>query len=241
MRFVRGRWKQLASLPLWSLLGATCVAWGTSASRVQAQSWKSDATHVGTTARVLIVGARPEDEDNALIAWLSLGRHVETAYLSLTRGESGENVSGGELGAPLAVVRTAELLEERRRDRARQFFTRAYDFGFTEEDSVVDRAWPNDSLLRDVVSVVRAFRPHVVISLIDTTGVEDAAHRRAARLAWQAYTMAGDSARLAPAATGRLPVWSLSRLLTRISPGRSTLAPLVVLNVGEFDRATGRS
>ncbi|MBC7896817.1 MAG: hypothetical protein H7066_15475, partial [Cytophagaceae bacterium] len=84
-------------------------------------------------------------------------------------------------------------------------------------------------------------RPHVVISLIDTTGVEDAAHRRGARLAWQAYTMAGDSARLAPAATGRLPVWSPSRLLTRVSPGRSTLAPLVVLNVGEFDRATGRS
>ena len=82
-----------------------CIAWGATASRGGAQSWRTDAAYVGTTARVLIVGARPDDEDNALIAWLSLSRHVETAYLSLTRGESGENVSGEERGAPLAVVR----------------------------------------------------------------------------------------------------------------------------------------
>lgn len=223
----------------WQLLAfAMCIAWGATASRVDAQSWRTDAAHVGTTARVLIVGARPDDEDNALIAWLSLTRRVETAYLSLTRGESGENVSGEERGAPLAVVRTAELLEERARDRARQYFTRAYDFGFTEDDSIVDRAWPHDSLVRDVVSIVRAFRPHVIVSLFSAVDEEDAVHRRAALLAAQAYTIAGDSARLSPAATGRLPVWSPSRLLTRVSSGSGSV---LSINVGEFDRIAGRS
>ena len=73
----------------------------------RAQQWREKAAHIGTTARVLIVGTRPEDEDNALIAWLSLGRHVETAYLSVTRGEAGVNLIGSERDAPLAVVRTA--------------------------------------------------------------------------------------------------------------------------------------
>src|SRR3954463_6577565 len=77
-----------------------------------AQTWRDDAAHLGTTARVLIVGTRPEDEDNALITWLSRGRHIETAVLSLTRGESSPNIVGTERQSSLAVVRTAELLAE---------------------------------------------------------------------------------------------------------------------------------
>src|SRR4051812_40763334 len=90
-----------------------------------AQTWRETAGTLGSTARVLIIGAHPEDEDNALIAWLSLGRNIETAYLSLTRGESGANIAGGERQSALGVVRTAELLVERQRDGARQYFTRA--------------------------------------------------------------------------------------------------------------------
>jgi LmbE family N-acetylglucosaminyl deacetylase len=145
-----------------------------SPSRAAAQEWRETAAHLGTTARVLIIGTRPEEEDNALIAWLSLGRHVETAYLSLTRGESGSNVLGTERDAPLGVVRTAELLAERQHDGAHQYFTRAYDFGAASVDSVVEAAWPHDSLLEDVVAVVRAFRPHVVISLRGERGERDA-------------------------------------------------------------------
>src|ERR1044072_6104354 len=119
-----------------------------------AQSWRDNAATLGSTARVLISGAHPEDEDNALIAWLSLGRSVETAYLSLTRGESGPNIAGGERQSALGIVRTAELLVERQRDGARQYFTRAYDFGPARNDSVIDAAWPHDSLLTDVVAVM---------------------------------------------------------------------------------------
>src|SRR5215208_8131326 len=84
---------------------------------------------LGVSARVLVIAAHPDDEDTRLIAWLARGRHVETAYLSLTRGDGGQNLIGNELGAALGVIRTEELLAARRIDGARQFFTRAYDFG----------------------------------------------------------------------------------------------------------------
>lgn len=209
--------------------------------RAGAQEWRETAAHLGTTARVLIIGTRPEDEDNALIASLSLGRHVETAYLSLTRGESGVNVLGSERDAPLAAVRSAELLAERQRDGARQYFTRAYDFGATSADSIVDAAWPHDSLLKDVVSVVRAFRPHVVISLAAERGERDATRRFTARLAAEAFAAAADTVRLSPLATSRLPAWNISRLFTRVDGTTSSAAPLVTVDVGEFDRRVGRS
>jgi len=205
-----------------------------------AQAWRQAATGIGTTPRVLIIGAHPEDEDNAVIAWLSLGRHVETAYLSLTRGEAGQNVAGTEHGSSLGVVRTAELLAERERDGAHQYFTRAYDFGFTKLDSVVDTGWPRDSLLRDVVSVVRAFRPHVIIAQFADSSDANAAHRIVARLAREAFALAGDSVRLPSGATQLLPPWTPSRLLTRVDSSGGQPGS-VEIDVGEFDRTTGRT
>ena len=82
---------------------------------------------------MLVIGAHPDDEDTQLITWLARGRHVETAYLSLTRGDGGQNLIGNELGEALGVIRTEELLAARRIDGGRQFFTRAYDFGFSQE------------------------------------------------------------------------------------------------------------
>jgi LmbE family N-acetylglucosaminyl deacetylase len=205
-----------------------------------AQGWRETASKLGTSARVLIIGARPEDEDNALIAWLSLGRNVETAYLSITRGESANNVLGTERQSALAVVRTAELLAERQRDGAHQYFTRAYDFGPTRSDSIVDAAWPHDSLLTDVIAVVRAFRPHVIISTISDSTDRDATRRMAARLAREAYASSG----MSDAALGRRPSWdsrwSASRLYT-ILRNDVTGANIARIDVGEFDRALGKS
>ncbi len=204
-----------------------------------AQSWRASAEGIGTTARVLLVGTRPEDEDNPLIAWLSLGRHVETAYLSLTRGEAGVNVIGSERQSALAVVRTAELLAERERDGAHQYFARAYDFGSPRADSVVDAAWPHDSLLKDVVSIIRAFRPHVVVLVHADSADRDATRRLTVRLVREAFAAASDTVRFPAAQTSRLSAWAASRLYTLVDSVR--LGTAVAIDVGEFDRDAGRS
>jgi len=124
---------------------------------------------LGVNTRVLMIGAHPDDEDTQVIAWLSRGRHVETAYLSLTRGDGGQNVIGNELGEGLGVIRTEELLAARRIDGARQYFTRAYDYGFSKNAQEAFTQWPHDSLLLDVMTVVRAFKPHVIIAVFTGT------------------------------------------------------------------------
>lgn len=226
----------------------SCVAIAVVAGRATAQTsavpaappWRDEAAAVGTTARVLIIGAHPDDEDNALIAWLSLGRHVETAYLSLTRGENGVNLNARERETLLGMVRTAESLAERKRDGARQFFTRAYDFGHAKNDSAAYAVWPRDSLLRDVVTVMRAFRPHVVISLFaGDTADHDGQHEVAGQLARQGFMLAGDTARFPAQSSSSLGPWTIGALYQAVDSGSG---PSVVrINVGEFDRNRGRS
>src|SRR5690349_7435143 len=106
--------------------------------------------------RVLWIAAHPDDEDTNLIAWLARGRNVETAYMSLTRGGGGQNLIGNELGEALGVIRTEELLAARRIDGAIQYFGREYDFGFSKSAEETLRHWPRDSVLNDVMTVMRS-------------------------------------------------------------------------------------
>src|ERR1041385_1840233 len=99
---------------------------------------------LGTSARVLVIAAHPDDEDTRLIAMLAKGRHAETAYLSLTRGDGGQNLIGNELGEALGAIRTEELRAARRIDGAHQYFTRAYDFGFSKSADETYKHWPKD-------------------------------------------------------------------------------------------------
>ena len=222
---------------------ALSLALSPASSRAQAHASRTALPSLNAAPRLLFIGTRPEDEDNALIAWASLGRHIETAFLSVTRGEDTPNLAGLEHQAPLAVVRTAELLAERRRDGARQYFTRAYDFGATRLDSVAAREWPGDTLLREVVAVVRAFRPHAIVALAASDDPRDATRRLTARLAAAAFAESGDTVRWATPRTGRLPEWTVGRLYTlvRDSATSGSGARLITVNVGEFDRAAGRS
>src|SRR5205809_7403592 len=121
------------------------------------------------TMRVLWIAAHPDDEDTNLIAWLARGRNVETAYMSLSRGDGGQNLIGNELGEALGVIRTEELLAARRVDGAEQFFTRAFDFGFSKDTIDTYRHWPRDTILGDVIRVVRAFKPHVIVAVFSGT------------------------------------------------------------------------
>src|SRR4051812_1206048 len=164
---------------------------------------------LGVNTRVLMIGAHPDDEDTQLLTWLARGRHVETAYLSLTRGDGGQNLIGNELGEALGAIRTEELLAARRIDGAHQYFTRAYDFGFSKSAEETYKHWPKDSILRDVVSVVRDFRPHVIVAVFSGTPRDGHGHHQVSGLlAREAFDLAGDSVRMPPSATqGRLP-WS---------------------------------
>ncbi|HEX5829354.1 MAG TPA: PIG-L family deacetylase [Gemmatimonadaceae bacterium] len=193
---------------------------------------------LGTTTRVLMIGAHPDDEDTNLIAWLARGRHVETAYLSLTRGDGGQNLIGDELGEALGVIRTEELLAARRVDGGRQFFSRAYDFGFSKSAEETLRHWPKDTLLGDVVQVVRTFRPHVIVAVFSGTPRDGHGHHQVSGLlAREAYDVAGDSIRFPRARYGA--PWTPLKFYraARFNPDAGTAR----VDVGEYDPVLGRS
>lgn len=112
---------------------------------------------------VLYVAAHPDDENTRLLSWLATGRHIRTGYLSITRGDGGQNIIGGEQGAPLGLIRTHELLAARRMDGAEQYFARAIDFGYSKNPEETFRQWDSAVLTSDVVRVFQTFRPDVVI------------------------------------------------------------------------------
>jgi LmbE family N-acetylglucosaminyl deacetylase len=149
---------------------------------------------LGAVKRVLIIGAHPDDENTELLTWLSRGLGAQAAYLSLNRGEGGQNLIGQELGAELGIIRSEELLAARALDGARQFFTRAYDFGFSKSADETFRFWPRDSLLHDVLETIRRFRPQVVVSIFTGTPRDGhGQHQAAGILARQAFDVLRDS------------------------------------------------
>jgi LmbE family N-acetylglucosaminyl deacetylase len=195
---------------------------------------------LGVTTRVLMIGAHPDDEDTPLLAWLARGERVETAYLSLTRGDGGQNLIGRELGPALGMIRTQELLAARRLDGARQYFTRAYDFGFSRNAEETFSQWDRELLLRDVVSVVRAFRPHVIVAVFSGTPRDGHGHHQVSGiLAREAFDVAGDTVRLPSRATNGVGAWTPAKFYRaqRFRPDDATLR----MNVGEYDPVLGRS
>ena len=188
--------------------------------------------------RVLWIAAHPDDEDTNLIAWLARGRNVNTAYMSLTRGDGGQNLIGNELGEALGVIRTEELLAARRIDGAHQYFGREYDFGFSKTADETRTHWPQDSVLNDVMTVMRAFRPHIVITTFSGTPRDGHGHHQiSAIVARDAYNMASDTVRFPVAQFGK--PWTPLKLyrLARFSPQDRTLA----INVGEYNPYLGLS
>src|SRR5438045_4533639 len=193
----------------------------------------------GVTTRVLVIGAHPDDEDTQLTTWLARGRQVETAYLSLTRGDGGQNIIGNELGEALGAIRTEELLAARRIDGGHQYFTRAYDFGFSKSADETYKHWPKDSILRDVVSIVRDFRPHVIVAIFSGTPRDGHGHHQVSGLlAREAFDLAGDSVRMPASVThGRAPWTPLKFYRSSRFGGESTYR----FDVGEYSPLRGKS
>jgi LmbE family N-acetylglucosaminyl deacetylase len=162
---------------------------------------------LNTVGSVLYVAAHPDDENTRLLGWLANERKLRTGYLSLTRGDGGQNLIGKEQGEMLGLIRTQELLAARRRDGAEQFFSRAFDFGFSKNPEETFSIWDREQVLADVVWTIRRFKPDVIICRFPTTGEGGHGHHTAsAILAVEAFAAAADPKRF-PEQLAHTQVW----------------------------------
>ncbi len=162
---------------------------------------------------VLMIAAHPDDENTAALAYWARGRKLETAYLSCTRGEGGQNLLGSEQGDLLGVIRTQELLAARRIDGAHQFFTRAIDFGFTKTPEETFEKWGHEPTLGEVVWVIRTYQPDsIVLRFSGTPRDGHGQHQASAILGKEAFSAAADVARF-PEQLKYTKPWQAKRLL----------------------------
>jgi hypothetical protein len=165
------------------------------------QSWTSADMYLSlrklnVLGSVLYIAAHPDDENTRLIAYFAKDKMYRTGYLSLTRGDGGQNLIGDEQGIELGLIRTQELLAARRIDGGEQFFSRAYDFGYSKTPEETFTKWDREKILSDVVWVIRKFRPDVIITRFPTTGEGGHGHHTAsAILANEAFKAAADPGR----------------------------------------------
>jgi LmbE family N-acetylglucosaminyl deacetylase len=190
--------------------------------------------------RVLMIAAHPDDEDSSLLAALSRRWGAETAYLSLTRGDGGQNLIGPELGEGLGVVRTGELIAARELDGGSQFFTRAYDFGYTKSAEETLRFWEQDQVLADAVWIVRRFRPHVIVSQWSGTPSDGhGQHQAAGIVAHEVLRAAADPERFPEQLTDGVEPWRATKLYR--GAWRTRGDAVLEVHTGTFDPLLGRS
>ncbi|HYL34673.1 MAG TPA: PIG-L family deacetylase [Bryobacteraceae bacterium] len=203
---------------------------------------------LNVVASVLMIAAHPDDENTALLAYLARGRKVRTGYLSLTRGEGGQNLIGPEQGDALGLIRTQELLAARRIDGAEQFFTRAIDFGFTKTPQEAFEKWGREKILSDVVWIVRRFQPDVIVLRFTGTPRDGhGQHQASAILGKEAFSAAADPARF-PEQLQYVKPWQAQRLMwnagafTREQEQEIEKAPdKIEVDPGEYDPVLGYS
>ena len=161
---------------------------------------------------ILYIAAHPDDENNRLLTYLVKGRHLRTGYLALTRGEGGQNLIGREQGETLGLVRTEELLAAREVDGAEQFFSRALDFGYSKNPEETLNFWNRDSILSDMVWVIRNFQPDIIMDRFPTTGEGGHGnHTASAILTLDAVKMAADE-KAFPAQLQFVKTWNVKKV-----------------------------
>ena len=191
---------------------------------------------------VLYVGAHPDDENTAVLAYLSKGRKYRTAYLSVTRGEGGQNLIGPEQGVETGLIRTQELLAARRIDGAGQFFTRAVDFGYSKTAEETLEFWGREKTLGDIVWVVRKFRPDIIMSRFSARQAGGHGHHMAtAILVKEAFAAAADPGQF-PEQLKYVSAWKPRRLLWNIwRPSQEEAKNMLRMDTGEFNPLLGKS
>ena len=210
-----------------------------------------DLQRLNFLGNVLYIAAHPDDENTRLISYLTHSTHATTAYLSLTRGDGGQNLIGTEIRELLGVLRTQELLAARGIDGGQQFFTRANDFGYSKTPEETLRIWNKDAVLSDVVKRIRSFRPDVIINRFDhrTPGSTHGHHTSSAMLSVEAFDLAANP-KAYPQQLTDLDTWQPSRIFFNTSWWffgsqenfrRASKNGLVSLDVGVFYPSLGVS
>ncbi|MGZ3853347.1 MAG: PIG-L family deacetylase [Flavisolibacter sp.] len=194
--------------------------------------------------RVLYIAAHPDDENTRLLTYFSKDRLYRTGYLSLTRGDGGQNLIGDEQGVALGMIRTQELLSARRIDGAEQFFSRAFDFGFSKGPDETFQHWDREKILSDVVWVIRNFQPDVIITRFPTTGEGGhGQHTASAILANEAFKASADPSRF-PEQLKFVQPWQAKRIVWNtfnFGGNNTTSNDQLHFDVGGYNPVLGRS
>ncbi|TNE28691.1 MAG: PIG-L family deacetylase [Bacteroidetes bacterium] len=206
---------------------------------------------LNTFQKVLYIAAHPDDENTRVIAWLGNGRNAEVRYLSLTRGDGGQNMIGTELGPHLGILRTQELLAARSIDGGTQAFSRAVDFGYSKTSDETLEKWNHDVVLGDVVRAIRTFRPDVIVTRFppDSRGGHGH-HTASAMLALEAYELAANPDAFPEQLNNEIEPWQPKSVYWntyswRWDPNLDSLAAndpkYIKSDIGGYDRYLGES
>ena len=204
---------------------------------------------LGNTSTILYMAAHPDDENTRLISFFENDLHSRVGYLSLTRGDGGQNLIGTEIGRAIGVLRTQELLQARRIDGGEQFFTRAVDFGYSKSAEESFSKWGKEEILRDVVWVIRKFRPDVIVTRFPPTNYAGHGHHQAsAILAEEAFDAAADP-NMFPEQLEWVSPWQVKRLYFNSSTWwdkdlankANKSDDYVAINIGKYNPVLGES
>lgn len=192
-----------------------------------------------TTGSVLFVTAHPDDENNALLSYLSRGLGLRVGVLTLTRGAGGQNEIGPELGETLAVLRTEELLAVHRQDRVEQLFGSVVDFGYSFSVEETFEKWNRHKTLADIVRVLRSFRPDIVVTMMPDGAGGGQHHQASAKLAQEAFRVSGDSERSPEDGIFAWTPRALYQVPFSLDPEDHKRA--IAIDVGQYDMLLGKS
>lgn len=194
---------------------------------------------------VLYMAAHPDDENTRLLAWLARERLYRTGYLSLTRGDGGQNLIGDEQGIDLGLIRTQELLAARRIDRAEQFFSRAFDFGFSKSTDEALAKWGREKILSDAVWIIRKFQPDIIITRFpEDSRAGHGHHSASAVLAHEAFRAAADPARFPEQFKYGVKPWKVKRIFWNtfnFGSTNTTSNDQLKIDVGGYNPLVGKS
>jgi len=201
---------------------------------------------LNTLGSVLYIAAHPDDENTEFLAYCNFGRLLRTGYLSLTRGDGGQNLIGDEQGDLLGVLRTQELLQARNIDGAEQFFSRAIDFGYSKTAEETFNKWGKEDILSDVVWIIRNFKPDIIVTRFPVTGEgRHGQHTASAILALEAFNISNDP-NVFPEQLKYVEPWQPKRIFWNAwTPALNSMGiesdTLIRLNLGEYNQLLGKS